>query len=170
MPEAKASVLGKEMEPSAVSCGEGAGHEGKGRCGGAGAGRRGGGAGPGSLQPHLDVVQLGPVGCHDEVRASFFQGVTHDHGLGCLPRGLLAVGTDARTGKLSSSREWRATGAPSWDSPPCTVDHGHHRLAPGSSLYQRELCCLSQAGTQCPLYHPAQQWSSPPPHGHAVMR
>lgn len=108
-PEAKASVLGKEMELSAVSCGEGAGREGKGRCGGAGLGRdRKQGAGRWAraelapFQPHLDVVQLGPVGCHDEVRASFFQGVTHDHGLGCLPRGLLAVGTDARSGKQSS--------------------------------------------------------------------
>ena len=71
----------------------------EGRCGA----KRGQGGGP--LQPHLDVVQLGPVGCHDEVRASFFQGVTHDHGLGCLPRGLLTVGTDAGTGKLSSSGE-----------------------------------------------------------------
>ena len=71
----------------------------EGRCGA----KRGQGGGP--LQPHLDVVQLGPVGCHDEVRASFFQGVTHDHGLGCLPRRLLTVGTDAGTGKLSSSGE-----------------------------------------------------------------
>lgn len=45
-------------------------------------------------QPHLNVVQLRPVSCHDIVGASFFQGVAHNHSLGCLPWGLLTVGTE----------------------------------------------------------------------------
>lgn len=45
-------------------------------------------------QPHLDVMQLGPVGCHDVVGASFFKGVAHNHSLGCFPWGLLAVGSE----------------------------------------------------------------------------
>lgn len=47
-------------------------------------------------KPYLDVVQLGPVSCHDVVGASFFKGVAHNHSLGCLPWGLLAVDTEGQ--------------------------------------------------------------------------
>ena len=34
---------------------------------------------------HLNVVQLGPISCHDVVGASLLESVAHNHSLGCLP-------------------------------------------------------------------------------------
>lgn len=48
-------------------------------------GGSGGGRDP---KPHLYVVQLGAISCHDEVGASVLHRLAHHHCLGCLPRRL----------------------------------------------------------------------------------
>lgn len=82
--------------------------------------RRGGGWTLGreaTPKAHLNVVQLGPISCHDVVGASLLESVTHNHSLGCLPWRFFSRGTEWRH-EVGFQTRIKGYKNPSWNNSP----------------------------------------------------